>query len=93
MTDGAPTDRWEHAIDLVKEGEASRGFSFWGVGVENANMDILRRICIPDRPPLKLAGLQFREMFLWLSSSLKSVSGSQPGSKVKIEPPRGWTEV
>jgi uncharacterized protein YegL len=50
MTDGAPTDRWEHAIDLVKEGEATKGFSFWGVGVENANMDILSRICIPDRP-------------------------------------------
>jgi len=93
MTDGGPTDRWEHATDLVKQGETSKGFSFWGIGVENANMDILKKICTEDRPPIKLAGLQFKEMFVWLSASLKSVSGSQPVAKVVIEPPKGWTEV
>jgi uncharacterized protein YegL len=93
MTDGAPTDQWEHTTDLVKQGETSKGFSFWGIGVENANMDILKKICTEDRPPIKLAGLQFKEMFVWLSASLKGVSGSQPGSKVTIEPPKGWTEV
>jgi uncharacterized protein YegL len=56
-------------------------------------MDILKKICTEDRPPMKLAGLQFKEMFVWLSASLKSVSGSKPGTKVTIEPPKGWTEV
>jgi uncharacterized protein YegL len=95
MTDGAPTDRWEHATDLVRQGEISKGFSFWGIGVENANMDILKKICTQDRPPIKLAGLRFKEMFLWLSSSLRSVSASKPGpdTKVQIEAPKGWTEV
>jgi uncharacterized protein YegL len=95
MTDGGPTDAWQRAAELVKEGEASKGFAFFGVGVENAKMDILGKICSPDRPPVKLAGLQFREMFLWLSSSLRSVSSSKPGpdTKVQIEPPKGWTEV
>jgi uncharacterized protein YegL len=95
MTDGEPTDRWEHATELVRQGEVNRGFSFWGIGVENANMEILKKICTEDRPPVKLAGLQFKEMFRWLSSSLRSVSGSKPGpdTKVAIEAPKGWTEV
>jgi uncharacterized protein YegL len=93
MTDGGPTDPWQRAAELVKEGEASKGFAFFGVGVEDARMDILSKICAPERPPVKMAGLQFKEMFVWLSSSLRSVSSSQPGTKVQIAPPTGWTEV
>jgi uncharacterized protein YegL len=93
MTDGGPTDSWQRAAELVKEGETSKSFAFFGVGVENANMDTLRKICAPDHPPVKMAGLQFKEMFVWLSASLRSVSSSQPGTKVQIAPPTGWTEV
>jgi uncharacterized protein YegL len=95
MTDGGPTDGWQRAAELVKEGEASKGFAFFGVGVENANMDTLAQICSPLRPPVKMAGLAFKDMFQWLSSSLSSVSASQPGpeTRVQIAPPVGWTEV
>jgi uncharacterized protein YegL len=88
MTDGGPTDQWQQAAELVKEGEASKGFAFFGIGVENANMDILSKLCA--RTPVKLAGLKFKDMFAWLSSSLSS---SQPGTTVQIAPPSGWTEV
>ena len=93
MTDGGPTDQWQQAADLVKAGEASRGFAFFGVGVENANMDILSKICV--RTPVKMAGLKFKDMFAWLSSSLSTMSSSQPGgtATVPIAPPKGWTEV
>jgi hypothetical protein len=74
----------------VKEGETSKGFAFFGIGVENANMDILSRICV--RTPVKLAGLKFKDMFAWLSSSLSRVSSSQPGTPVQIAAPSGWTE-
>jgi uncharacterized protein YegL len=97
MTDGGPTDSWQRAAELVKEGEESKGFAFFGVGVENANMEILGRICSVNRPPVKMAGLQFKEMFLWLSASLRSVSSSKPNpgpdTKLQIAPPTGWTEV
>jgi uncharacterized protein YegL len=94
MTDGGPTDQWQRAADMVKEGEASKGFAFFGVGVQNANMDTLAKICPPTRPPVKMAGLQFKEMFMWLSSSLSTVSASQPGAgRLMIAPPTGWTEV
>src|SRR5262245_57723089 len=91
MTDGGPTDAWQQAAEMVKEGEASKGFAFFGIGVENANMEILSQICV--RPPKKMAGLKFKDMFAWLSSSLSRVSSSKPGTVVQIPAPTGWTEV
>jgi uncharacterized protein YegL len=91
MTDGGPTDAWQQAAEMVKAGEASKGFAFFGIGVENANMAILGQICV--RTPVKMAGLRFRDMFAWLSSSLSRVSSSQPGTIVQIPAPAGWTEV
>jgi uncharacterized protein YegL len=93
MTDGGPTDKWQQAAEMVKVGEASKGFAFFGVGVKNANMDVLGKICASVRPPVKMEGLKFRDMFAWLSSSLSSVSSSQPGTTVQISPPTGWTQV
>jgi uncharacterized protein YegL len=91
MTDGGPTDHWQQAAEMVKAGEAGKGFALFGVGVENANMDILSKICV--RTPVKMAGLEYRKMFEGLSSSLSSVSSSQPGTTVPIAPPTGWSEV
>lgn len=90
ITDGAPTDRWEDAAALVKEGENSKSFAFFSVGVEDANLEILKQIS--TREPLKLQGLKFRELFMWLSNSMKSVSRSVMGSNVKLLPP-GWAEI
>ena len=64
-----------------------KAFSFFAVGVEGADMQTLAHICSPDRPPLKLKGLSFRELFTWLSSSLGGVAKSQPGQSVALPPP------
>ena len=90
ITDGAPTDEWTTAADMVREGEASKGFSFFAVGVQHADMDILRQIAV--RTPLRMAGLQFRDLFVWLSSSLSSVSRSGIGQEVPLLPP-GWARA
>jgi len=76
---------------MVKEGEASKSFAFFAVGVENANMETLKQISV--REPLKLKGLMFRELFVWLSSSMRAISSSTPGDTVPLAPPSGWTEV
>jgi uncharacterized protein YegL len=94
ITDGAPTDAWQEAARRVREGEERRNFQFFAVGVEGANMDILRQIS--SRAPLHLKGLRFRDLFSWLSRSLQGVSRSQVGDQVGLEnpaTPNGWATV
>jgi uncharacterized protein YegL len=91
ITDGGPTDDWQSAAAAVREGEMSKAFAFFAIGVRGANMETLKQISV--REPLALEGLKFRELFSWLSSSLRSVSRSTPGTEVKLEPPSGWASV
>jgi uncharacterized protein YegL len=91
ITDGAPTDSWQAAAEAVREGEVSKKIAFFAIGVKGANMEILRQISV--REPLSLDGLKFRELFSWLSTSLRSVSRSALGSEVPLETPKGWASV
>lgn len=95
ITDGAPTDSWQHAANMVRTGDSPerKAFSFFAVAVEGADMTKLTAICSPNRPPLKLKGLSFRELFSWLSSSLGGVARSQPGQQVALPAPTGWSSV
>jgi len=88
ITDGGPTDSWRNASSLIKDGEQKKSFMFFAVGVEGANLEILRQIAV--REPLKLQGLRFKGMFEWLSSSLGTVSRSTPGDDVPLYTPYGW---
>jgi uncharacterized protein YegL len=84
ITDGAPTDNWARAAELIKEGELKGSF-------EGANVDVLGKLSV--RIPLKLKGLMFREFFLWLSSSMKMVSSKNPGNPINLLPPSGWADL
>ena len=92
ITDGEPTDGelWKQAAKRVREGEASKAFSFFAVGVGGADMDKLNQVS--ERGALHLEGLKFKELFAWLSSSLRSVSHSRVGEKVSLAKP-DWTSV
>jgi uncharacterized protein YegL len=93
ITDGEPTDTWQTAVAKVREGEKNKAFAFFSVGVEGANFDILQQISV--RKPLSLKGYSFREMFVWLSQSQRSVSHSNPGQEdqVKLTSPAGWASL
>jgi len=90
VTDGAPTDSWQRAAQDVRQGEDNGAFSFFAVGVSDANFEVLNQIASPSRPAVKLDGLRFRDLFIWLSKSLKAVSKSTRGTQVQLDAP-GWT--
>ncbi len=91
ITDGVPTDLWQSAANQVRDGENARSFVFFAVGVEDAKMDILSQISV--KPPRKLKGLNFCELFLWLTRSLGEVSKSMPDDKVNLGPIDGWAQI
>ncbi len=90
ITDGEPTDEYHSAAQAVREGEKRGGFSFYAVGVKGANMAKLTEVAPLERPPVMLDGLRFRDLFAWLSKSMRTVSQSTMGTTVKLDPP-GWT--
>lgn len=102
VTDGDPTDmkpgseKFREVCDALEEGDRQGEFLFFGVGVDNADMDVLRELCPSERPPIRLRDGKFREMFEWLSRSQRRVSASRVGEHLALPPatgPQGWGEV
>lgn len=92
ITDGAPTDSWQYAAQRVREAEANRRLCFFAVGVQGADMKILNQIAPLERPPVLLNGLDFRSLFVWLSTSMKRVSSGKIGQAVAL-PAVGWGQI
>lgn len=94
ITDGEPQGDAdsvvEQAAQRIKEEEQNKRVAFFAVGVEGANMERLSNIV--ERTPVKLRGLDFREMFIWLSASMQRVSHSKIDEQVALPPP-GWGSV
>lgn len=91
ITDGEPTDSWDDAATRVHEAEEANALAFFAVGVQGANIDVLRRIAV--REPIRLEGLRFVELFVWLSQSQRSVSASKVGEQTALPPVDGWASV
>ena len=95
VTDGEPCGELdavvEQAANRVKDEELNKRVAFFTVGVENTNLERLSRLSV--RTPIKLKGLNFQEMFVWLSASMQRISQSRPGDQVPLSPPTGWGEV
>ena len=99
ITDGGPQGEPEHMIvdaaKRIKEDEEGKRVVFFAVGVQDADMTALSKIAV--RPPVKLQGLNFAEMFVWLSASMQKLAQSKgdeealetapPGEQIALPPP------
>ena len=94
ITDGAPdsNDPWQAAGDAVRQGEGAKAFSFFAIGVQGANMETLSKLSAA-RASMSLHGLNFRELFAWLSTSMKQVSRSSADSNIQLPSSAGWGSV
>lgn len=94
ITDGQPEGEdpaeVERAAQRLRDDEERKRVAFFAVGVEGANLKRLGRIVV--RTPIRLKGLDFREMFVWLSRSMQSVAHSRPDEQVTL-PPVGWSTL
>lgn len=91
ITDGEPNDGYQPAAQRVKEEEGQKRVAFFAVGVEGANMARLKDIVV--RTPLQLIGLNFQEMFVWLSASMQKISNSKDENQVAMDSPAGWGKL
>lgn len=92
VTDGAPTDEWQGAVDRLKAAEEAGSVVFFAVGVEGADFDFLALVSAKRRP-VKLMETRFREMFLWLSQSQKRVSAGKADDQAQLPSTQEWAEV
>lgn len=95
ITDGRPSDMhpgddfWHVVTTRVHEGERDKKFLFWALGVDKADMKVLKEIAPPNRPPLLLRETRFTDLFVWLSKSLSQISDSAIGEQITLENPAG----
>jgi len=104
ITDGTPTDsegeplefdseEFRATVELIHNGAKEKKFSFFAIGVgEYVDMDALSQICTANRPPKKLSGMKFSELFKWLSDSATSRSSSTIGETIALPTTDGWAE-
>jgi uncharacterized protein YegL len=96
ITDGAPVGEADAVVEssrtrLVAEQESGK-LVFFAVGTESADFQRLGTFTTATRPPLQLRGVQFVQLFEWLSKSQQAVAQSRPGEQVPL-PPAGWASV
>lgn len=95
ITDGEPTDgdkpKWPEVVDKMMKAETDKRILAWAFGVPGANFDKLNELLShqePDKRRLfKLEGYDFKNLFLWLSASLSTVSRSKEGGKAQVDSP------
>jgi uncharacterized protein YegL len=95
MSDGAPTDQWEDAAQRCRNAEAANKVAVFPIAVgQGAAAETLAQFSNKGMASVKrLDGLRFKELFLWLSASMKVVSQSTPGGTVQLPATDTWSQA
>jgi len=94
ISDGAPSDSqsdWEQAVLQCRSAEEENKVEIFSIGVDGA--DLKKMSEFSKRPPLVLADMKFRELFVWLSASLSAASRSRSGDQVSLPSTDPWRNV
>ena len=94
ISDGEPTSDealWVQAVQECQTSLSANKVEIFSIAVEGANIDKLSQFT--NRPVIQLSGVKFKELFVWLSSSLSAASKSQPGDRVELPPTDPWRDV
>ena len=91
ITDGSPTDlNWEDAAADCRAAEEDNRVVIFAIGTEGADFEALGKFSA--RSPVKLDGLKFRELFVWLSRSASSGSKAAQDDEVQL-PALDWGTI
>jgi uncharacterized protein YegL len=95
MSDGSPTDDWESAAQRCRQAEQANKVAVFPIAVgAGADANTLGQFSAKGTLAVKrLDGLKFRELFLWLSASMKVVSQSRPGGQVQLPTTDNWSSA
>ena len=95
MSDGSPTDDWQGAAERCRQAEKANKVAVFPIAVgDEANSATLGEFSGKGLLAVKqMRGLKFRELFLWLSASMKVVSQSRPGGKVQLPTTDNWSNA
>lgn len=92
LSDGCPNDYgWESYADQARNEEKNKRVIVFPIGTKGADFEALGRFS--NKTPKKLKGLQFRELFIWLSRSMSTVSASVPGETVRLPATDSWADI
>jgi len=104
ITDGAATDsdhEWQQAVQQMQSAQEQKKVVLFPIGVVDADFDKLNQLVWKDpahpdrwRPAMKLQGLKFEDLFLWLSASIGAIlDSSEDDTQVQFPSPMGWAQM
>ncbi len=92
LSDGEPTDDWRQVAADCKAAETAHKVNMMAIGIgDKANRETLAHFS--NKGALSLSGLKFKELFIWLSRSIRAVSRAPAGGKVQLNPVDSWAQL
>jgi uncharacterized protein YegL len=89
MSDGESTDDWKAAASESLAAEAANKVTIFAIGVgSDANLEELGQFS--RKGAVRIKGLNFKELFVWLSASVKAVSQTATGNSAQLPAHDSW---
>jgi uncharacterized protein YegL len=91
MSDGVPTDDWEGVAESCRNSEQAKKVNVMAIAVgRDSDKGVLDKFS--TKGALRLDGLKFKELFVWLSQSVRAVSQAALGEVAQIPAPTAWMQ-